>query len=119
MSTADQINEQRRAAVLETLALADPDQAEDRFKEFFGAGSGAWNAWDQRFVDFIDQHRAAPLLRGSAGRDLYFLFSPSAKAGFWVVAQPGGAHGKGFLGAADVEKLIGLARQKGLVASLD
>lgn len=115
MPDAEQINEQRRAAVLESLAVADPDKAETRFKEFFEAGSGAWNTWDERFVEFIEKHRAAPLLAGTAGRDLYFLFSPSAKAGFWVVAQPGGTHGKGFLGATDVAKLIALAQEKGLV----
>lgn len=117
MSDPDHINEQRRAAALESLAVVDPDKAEARFKEFFGAGSGAWSAWDDRFVDFIEKNRPAPLLAGGAGRDLYFLFSPSAKAGFWVVAQPGGAHGKGFLGAADIAKLIALAREKGLVPS--
>jgi hypothetical protein len=116
MSASEQINEQRRAAALESLAVADPDQAQTRFTEFFGAGSGAWNAWDESFVEFIEKHRSAPLLSGTAGRDLYFLFSPSARAGFWVVAQPGGTHGKGFLTATDVAKLIALAREKGLVA---
>jgi hypothetical protein len=115
MTDTEQIQEHRREAVLASLAIADPDRAEARFKEFFGAGSGAWSAWDQGFVDFIEQHRAAPLLFCSAGHDFYVLFSPSAKAGFWVLAQPGGTHGKGRLSERDVEKLNNLAAQKGLV----
>jgi hypothetical protein len=115
MPDTDHLNETRRAAILDTMAVVNPDQVETRFKEFFDAGSGAWNSWDESFVEFIEKNRAAPLLGGGAGRDAYFLFSPSAKAGFWVVAQPGGAHGKGFLGASDVDKLIALAAEKGLL----
>lgn len=99
------------------MTTVDPDKAETRFKEFFEAGSGAWNSWDESFVEFIEKNRSAPLLGGSAGRDLFFLFSPSARAGFWVVAQPGGAHGKGFLGSGDVEKLLRLAEEKGLLSA--
>ena len=80
----------------------------------FVAGSGAWSAWDERFIEFIDRHRAAPLLAGKAGAEFFVVFSPSGRAGFWVVAQVGGAHGKGFLGAKDVERLTNLAASRGL-----
>jgi hypothetical protein len=115
MPDSDHINEARRAAILESMTVVDPDKAETRFKEFFEAGSGAWNSWDERFIEFIEQHRSSPLLGGGAGQDAYFLFSPSARVGFWVVAQPGGTHGKGFLNASDVEKLTRLAVEKGLL----
>jgi hypothetical protein len=117
MPDSEQINEQRRAAAFESLAVADPDRAQARFNDFFGAGSGAWNAWDQSFVDLIEAHRGAPFLAGTAGRDLYFLFSPSGRAGFWVVAKPDGFYGKGFLAESDLTKLVNLAQEKGLIKS--
>lgn len=110
----DQAIERRREALLETLAVIAPDEVEIKFREFFDAGSGSWNAWDERFLELIDQHRETPLLAGKVGRDFFVVFSPAGRAGFWVFAQPGGGNGKGFLNPRDVEKLVALARQKGL-----
>lgn len=114
LESEEQLREQRRAALLETLTLVAPDEVEAKFKAFFGAGSGAWSAWDESFIEFIDRHRAAPLLAGKAGAEFFVGFSPLGRAGFWVVAQAGGAHGKGFLGAKDVERLTNLAASRGL-----
>ncbi|MCU0792547.1 MAG: hypothetical protein MUE42_06795 [Opitutaceae bacterium] len=113
----DQVMERRRDALLETLAIVEPDEVETRFRAFFGAGSGAWNGWDERFLDFIAEHRGTPLLGGKAGAEFFVVFSPAGRAGFWVFAQPGGGHGKGFLGARDVDKLLALAAQKGLAGA--
>lgn len=111
----DQVRERRREALLETLAIVSPDEVEAKFRDFFGAGSGAWSAWDDSFLEFIARHRAPPLLAGKAGAEFFVVFSPAGRAGFWVFAQPGGGNGKGFLNARDVERLIEIAAQKGLV----
>lgn len=110
----DQVREHRHAALLETLTVVAPDEVEAKFKTFFDAGSGAWNAWDESFLEFIARHRDAPLLAGKAGVELFVVFSPSGRAGFWVFAQPGGGSGKGFLNGRDLERLLTLAAQKGL-----
>lgn len=111
----DEVREQRRAALMESLALVAPEKVEEGFRDFFGAGSGAWNAWDERFVEFIARHRDAPLLAGRAGHEVFVVFSPKGGAGFWVLARADGSRGKGFLGPRDVDRLAQIAAQKGLV----
>jgi hypothetical protein len=106
--------ERRREALLATLAEIAPDTVEAKFREFFGAGSGAWCEWDERFVELVERHRHTRLLAGKVQDDFFVVFSPEGRAGFWVFAQPGGGNGKGFLGERDIEKLIGIAQQKGL-----
>lgn len=110
----DEAIERRREALLETLAVIEPDQVETKFRDFFGAGSGAWCSWDDRFLELIARHRDTPLLAGKVSNDFFVVFSPAGRAGFWVFARRGGGSGKGFLNERDIEKLLGIARQKGL-----
>jgi hypothetical protein len=111
----DQVRERRREALLETLAVVSADEVEAKFRDFFDAGSGAWSAWDEKFVEFIARHRATPLLAGKAGAEFFVVFSPAGRAGFWVFAQRGGGSGKGFLNARDLGRLGEIASLKGLV----
>lgn len=111
----DEAVQHRRESLLETLAVIAPAEVETKFRAFFGAGSGAWCEWEDRFVAFIARHRDGRLLAGKVGEDLYAVFSPEGRAGFWVYAHRGGGSGKGFLSETDLDKLTDLARQKGLV----
>lgn len=115
LESQDDAIERRREALLETMAVIAPDTVETKFREFFDAGSGAWSAWDDRFLELIANHRDTPLLAGKVGKDFFVVFSPAGRVGFWVFAQPGGGNGKGFLNERDIEKLIVIAQQKALV----
>lgn len=105
----------RREAVLASLAFAAPPEVESRFRRFLDAHGGSVNDWDQRFLDFIRQHRATPLLVGEAGGGFAFVFCPLDSTGFWVLEARDGTSGKGFLNAHDADRLLALARDKGLV----
>lgn len=115
MEDYDVESEHHRQVALETLRFADPDRAEERIREYFGAGSSAWTDWDEQFVTFIEENRKAGLFYGTIGDGWHFLFCPPAARGFWVCAREG-MKGKGFLRPQSVEALAGLAREKGLLA---
>ena len=104
----------RREAVLASLAFVDAAAAETRFRRFLEAGGGSVNEWDQRFLDFIANHRDEPLLSGAAGAGFGFVVSVRSAAGFWVLEARDGARGKGFFNRLDAERILGLAREKGL-----
>jgi hypothetical protein len=115
MDAAEGPPPRRREAVLASLRLAAPAELEGRFRRFLDAHGGSVNDWDQRFLDFIARHRAGPLLAGHAGGGFEFVFCPADSSGFWVLDARDGASGKGFLTAHDAERLLSLAREKGLV----
>lgn len=114
MEAAELLRETRRQAVLESLAIEDPTKALERFRGFLESGVGSLNEWDERFLAFIREHSNDTLLGGTAGEDIHFIFSPTARAGFWLVARAK-LRGKGFFLASDIERLIALAREKHLV----
>lgn len=102
--------------MLASLRLAEPEEVARHFRRFLEAHGGTFNDWDQRFLDFIGRHRAEPLLAGDAGGGFAFVFCPVDASGFWILDAPDGACGKGFLNAHDSERLLALARDKGLIA---
>lgn len=114
MEPSEPLQAARRQAVLESLAVVEPDEAQARFRRLLEAGSGSFNEWDERFARFIAEHRGHTLLGGTAGDDIDFVFCPEARAGFWVVHRAT-LRGKGFFMESDVERLMGLAREKALV----
>lgn len=107
--------EKRREAVLATLARVEAERAEARLAAFLAAAGGS-GPWEQAFMNYVIERRPAMFLTGASGPDLIFFVSPSTRDGFWLVEQPGGARGKGWLGGRDVERLLELAREKGLLA---
>ena len=111
----ERTRENRRAAMLDSLAFVEPAQAEAKFKAFLDAHGGSVTEWDQRFFDFIARHKDARLLAGTAGGGFDFVFSLVDSAGFWVLAARDGGTGKGFLSHHDAERILELARLKGLV----
>lgn len=113
--TIERVRENRREAMLASLALSEAAEVERRFREFMNGAGGAFNEWDQRFLDFIARHAGERLLTGTAGGGFYFAFSAGDSAGFWVLAAPDGGRGKGFLTRHDAERILELARAKGLV----
>lgn len=113
LPTYDRPQERHREAVLTTLARVEAVRAEARLQAFLAAAGGG-GAWEQAFVDYLAERRRATFLSGANGPDLIFFVSPATRDGFWLVEQPGGARGKGWLGGRDVERLLELAREKGL-----
>lgn len=101
-------------SALQTMQVADPDHAEELFKEYFGAGSSTWTAWDEQFVTFIEAYKKPGLIYGTIGNGWHFLFCASAGKGFWVCAHEA-MRGKGFLRPNSVAALKDLALQKGLI----
>lgn len=114
MEAAELLRETRRQAVLESLAVEDPAKALERFRGLLESGVGSLNEWDERFLAFIREYGNGLLLGGTAGEDIHFIFSPSARAGFWLVARRE-LRGKGFFLASDIERLVALAQEKGLM----
>lgn len=114
MNTMEQARENRRTAVLASLHATDSTEVAARFRRFMEASGGATNDWDQRFVEFIEQHRDFPLWAGNAGRGFEFVFSPRDEAGFWTLEAQDGVTGKGFLNHHDAARLFDLAEQIGL-----
>jgi len=114
MESSELLQRARRQAILESLAVVEPDAAQARFRRLLEAGSGSLNEWDERFARFIAEHRGQTLLGGTAGDDIHFIFSPEARAGFWVVNRAT-LRGKGFFMESDVARLMSLAREKALV----
>lgn len=115
MESPEDARASRREAVLASLAFIHATEAEKRFRRFLEACGGAVNEWDQRFLDFIVAHRDEPLLAGAAGGGFEFVISARGAAGFWVLDARDGARGKGFLNRSDAERILELARLKGLV----
>lgn len=113
LPTYDRHPERHREAVLTTLARVEAVRAEARLQAFLAAAGGV-GVWEQAFVDYLAERRLGTFLSGANGPDLIFFISPATRDGFWLVEQPGGARGKGWLGGRDVERLLELAREKGL-----
>ncbi len=109
----DLIDEHHLQVAKESMRAADPDRAEEQFKEFFGAGSSTWTGWDERFVTIIENNSRAGLLYGTMGNDWHFLFAPAAAEGFWVFADET-MKGKGFLKPDTLALLTEIAVEKGL-----
>lgn len=116
MDSADIIRENRRQAVLDSLAVADPEKAQAEFRQYLESSGGSLNEWDERFLAFIREHSTGTLLGGTAGDGVHFLFSPQARAGFWVITRPE-MRGKGLFLESDIERLVALAQEKGLAVS--
>lgn len=116
MESPEDARASRREAALASLALSPSEEAERRFREFMNSGGGAFNEWDQRFLDFLARHRGERLLTGTTGGGFYFVFSLRDAEGFWVLAARDGARGKGFLTLHDAERIFDLARDKGLAS---
>jgi hypothetical protein len=114
MDADELLRETRRQAVLESLAPEDAGKALERYRGLLESGVGSLNEWDERFLTFIREHSDGILLGGTAGEDIHFIFSPPARAGFWVVARPE-LRGKGFFLQSDIERLIALAQEKRLL----
>ncbi len=106
--------ESRREAVLASLALTPPATIERRLRELVGGDGGSFNEWDQRFLEFVASHGDEPLLTGTTGAGFFFAFSTRDAEGFWLLASPDGARGKGFLTSHDAGRILDLARLKGL-----
>lgn len=104
----------RRDAVLASLRFVAAEDVERRFRRFLETHGGGVNEWDQRFLEFIARHHDERLLAGSAGGGFEFVFSARDAAGFWVLETRDGASGKGFLTGHDAERILELARLKGL-----
>jgi hypothetical protein len=115
MDVSESPRESRREAVLASLALVAPADVERRFRDLMNSTGGALNEWDQRFLDFIGAHAEDRLLAGTLGGGFFFTFSPRDAAGFWILSARDGARGKGFLTRHDAERILELARLKGLV----
>lgn len=115
MDVSERPRESRREAVLASLAFVAPAEAERRFRELMNSTGGALNEWDQRFLDFIGAHAGERLLAGTLGGGFFFVFSLRDAAGFWMLSARDGARGKGFLTRHDAERILELARLKGLV----
>lgn len=116
MESSEDLRSSRREAVLASLALSAPAEAERGFREFMSSSGGAFNEWDQRFLDFLARHQDERLLTGSAGGGFYFVFSARDAEGFWVLSARDGGKGKGFLTRHDAGRILDLARAKGLVS---
>lgn len=116
MNEIDQTRENRREAVLGSLRVVSAEEVARRFARFSEAGGGAATEWDQRFVEFIANHREGPLWTGTAGGGFEFVFSPRDETGFWILEARDGGRGKGFLSGHDAERIGELAALKGLRA---
>lgn len=114
MDTSELIRESRRQAILDSMAPASPDETLARFRHYLETGTGSLNEWDERFLGFIREHATDTLLAGTAGGDIHFVFSPQARAGFWVVARSE-LRGKGFFSEFDIDRLVALAQEKHLL----
>ncbi|RYF33631.1 MAG: hypothetical protein EOO21_05575 [Comamonadaceae bacterium] len=104
---------QARSAALQTMRKADPDRAEAAIREHFEAGGSAWTDWDERFLEFIEEHRKTGLVYGTVGDGWHFLISPPAKKGMWFCVRER-MTGKGELREESVVALSEIAAAKGL-----
>ncbi len=116
METPDYTQESRREAMLASLAFVAPDEIGRRFRDLMTISGGAFNEWDQRFLDFIGAHADERLLSGTLGGGFFFAFSLRDASGFWILSTRDGARGKGFLTRHDADRILELARQKALVS---
>jgi len=114
MDSTELLQGARRQAVLESMIAADATEALADFRRHLESGTGSLNEWDDRFLAFIRSHGDGLLLRGSAEGAIHFIFSPQARAGFWVVTRAN-LRGKGFFSESDIERLTALALEKGLL----
>jgi hypothetical protein len=117
MDMSERPRESRREAVLASLAFVATADVDRRFRELMNGNGGALNEWDQRFLDFIAARSGERLLSGTLGGGFFFAFSPRDAAGFWILSARDGAKGKGFLTRHDAERILELARIKGLIPS--
>lgn len=114
MENYDPSNDHQYQSALATMCKADPERSEAILKEYFHAGTSAWDGWDEQFVTFIHTYRKPGLLYGTTGNGWHFLFCPEAQAGIWVFSDES-MKGKGFLLPETVAKLTEVAAQKGLL----
>ena len=114
MEEYDSANDHQYQSALATMRKADPERSESILKEYFNAGSSAWDEWDEQFVTFVHTYRKPGLLYGTAGNGWHFLFCPEAQKGIWVFADKA-MKGKGFLLPETVAQLTRVAAEKRLL----
>jgi hypothetical protein len=114
MEDYDLAHDHQYQSALATMCVADPDRSEEILKQYFGAGSSAWDAWDEQFLTFIEAHRKPGLFYGTIGNGWHFLFCAADQKGIWVFSDQG-MKGKGFLRPESIAALTEVAYQKELL----
>lgn len=102
----------RRHTALTTMSHIAPDQAEEELRSF--CGSVGWGEWEEELMLTLRSRASAPLLAGHGDAGHRFVFSPSARTGFWTLAR-GSLRGKGRLLPVGIEILTDLARERALL----